>query len=530
MRRLKQAFPLLLLLLAAALVALPLLAIAASAVSGSWEVLRSLVHSVLPRYVMTTLILLIGSGAGCIFWGVACAGLLTWYNFYGRNFFCWALALPLAVPAYVTGFVYTQLTEHPWTVALSQQLGMTIAIRSLPALVLLFSFALFPYVFLLVRASLIRQSERMFEAGRMLGFSPVRNFRELALPIARPAIAAGGALAMLEVLNDFGTVHLFAQQTVSTAIYEVWWLYADTAAAAQLGIITLLFVLALLAGERAARGRRGYAQHPPSLLPPALPRLGGAKAVLAFVFCSTPLTLGFLVPLIFLLYQTFQDSLSLSKLGDYAAATVNSLTLAGSTALTTTLLGFAIVLLAPTPKKRRRTTRALLSIAASGYALPGTMLAMGALIVAFAANNIFRQGFLLNSLLLLASVYVARFLTIALSGAESSAVRITPSIIDAAKLMRLSPNAVIRTIHLPLVRADLLAVMLVVFIDAIKELSATFLLRPFDFDTLATQVFELMREEQISQAAPPALLITLFGTVAILLLANWAQEKTRFLR
>ncbi len=539
MRRAVQILPLCLLLLAAGLVALPLLAIATRAFGGSAQVLLSLSQSVLPRYITTTLVLLVGSGVGCLFWGVACAGLLTWYNFRGRNFFCWALALPLAMPAYITGFVYTQLAEHRWLVALSQNSGVAIDVRSLPTLVLLFSFALFPYVFLLVRASLLRQSERMFEAGRVLGFSPVKNFLKLALPAARPAIVAGCTLAMLEVLNDFGTVRLFALQTVSTAIYEVWWLYADAAAAAQLGVLTLLFVLALLAAERAARGRRGYAQHPPSLRPAVLPRLEGAKALSAFVFCLTPLTFGFFVPLAFLLYQnlqvlqTLQDSVSLSAIGDYAAAAANSLMLAGGTALATTLLGFSSVLLAPPPQKRNGATRVLFSIAASGYALPSTMLAMGALIVAFALNNLLQQSLLLNSLLLLAAVYVARFLTIALSGAESSAVRITQSLTDAAKLMRLKHHAVLRKIHLPLIRGDLLAVMLVVFIDGIKELSATFLLRPFDFDTLATQVFELMREEQIRQAAPPALLMTLLGTAAILLLANWAQEKsktTRFFR
>ena len=521
------------LLLAASLVALPLLGVVTRAFGGNAEVLFSLAQSVLPRYLTTTLILLVGCGAGCLFWGVACAGLLTWYNFRGRNFFCWALALPLAIPAYITGFVYTQLAEHPWLVALSQRSGITIDIRSLPALVLLFSFALFPYVFLLVRASLTRQSERMFEAGRVLGFSPVKNFCKLALPTARPAVVAGCTLAMLEVLNDFGTVHLFALQTISTAIYEVWWLYADAAAAAQLGIITLFFVLALLAAERAARGTRGYAQNPPSLQPAVLPRLEGGKAVIAFVFCLTPFAFGFLVPLVFLLYQTLQDSISVSRLGEYAEAAVHSLTLAGGTALATTMLGFATVLLAPPLKQRRRATRALFSIAAAGYALPGTMLAMGGLIVAYAMSNIWQQGFLLNSLLLLAAVYVARFLTIALSGAESAAVRITQSITDAAKLMRMNNSSVIRRIHMPLIRGDMLAVMLVVFIDGIKELSATFLLRPFDFDTLATQVFELIREEQIRQAAPPALLVTLLGTAAILLLANWAQEKnptTRFFR
>ena len=533
MRAALQTLPPFLLLLAASLVALPLLAITTTAFGGSAEVLFSLSQNVLPRYITTTLVLLVGSGVGCLFWGVSCAGLVTWYSFRGRNFFCWALALPLAIPAYITGFVYTQLAEHPWLIALSQQSGITIDIRSLPALVLLFSFALFPYVFLLVRASLTRQSERMFEAGRVLGFSPVKNFRKLALPVARPAVVAGCTLAMLEVLNDFGTVHLFALQTVSTAIYEVWWLYADAAAAAQLGVITLLFVLALLAAERATRGARGYAQPPPSQRPSVLPRLVGAKGALAFAFCLTPFAFGFLVPLGFLLYQTFQDSINLSRIGDYADATLNSLTLAGGTALATTLLGFATVLLAASPKKRSRTTRALFSIAAAGYALPGAMLAMGALIIAFALNRLFDQSFLLNSLLLLAAVYMARFLTIALSSAESAALRITQSIIDAAKLMRMNNNAVLRKIHLPLIRGDMLAVMLVVFIDGIKELSATFLLRPFDFDTLATQVFELMREEQIRQAAPPALLITLLGTAAILLLANWAQEKsptTRFFR
>ena len=535
-----KTLPTALLLVAVALVATPIMTIAITAASGSFEVIASLAHSVLPRYISTTIWILLGTGVGCLFWGVACAAIVTWYQFPARRIFCWALALPLAIPAYVTGFVYTQFAENPLVVALG------IEIRSGFGLVLLFSFALFPYVFLLTIASLNRQSQRIFEAGRMLGFSPRKNLLRIALPSARPAIAAGCTLAMLEALNDFGTVQMFALETISTAIYEVWWLYSDKAAAAQIALITLLFVIALLLGERATRRKQGYEQvgysqavyaQTTQQLENKIQRLKGGKAVIAFCFCLTPLAIGFIIPCLFLIYETIYSQIhdwsqAVRIWKSYTTSAANSLLVAGAAAIATTALGFAVVLLCRNTERKGEKisakNRALLMLAGSGYAMPGTMLAMGTLIFVLYLQKVMplKESLLLNSALMLVFVYMARFLTIALSGAESAATRLTSSITDAAKVIGMTHLKIIRRIHLPLLRGDLIAVALIVFIDGTKELSATFLLRSFDFDTLATQVYEFMREEQFAKAAPGALMITMLGIAAIILLASWAQKRS----
>ena len=534
-----KTLPTALLLVAVALVAIPIMTIAITAASGSFEVIASIAHSVLPRYISTTIWILLGTGVGCLFWGVACAAIVTWYQFPARRIFCWALALPLAIPAYVTGFVYTQFAENPLVGALG------IEIRSGVGLVLLFSFALFPYVFLLTIASLNRQSQRIFEAGRMLGFSPRKNLLRIALPSARPAIVAGCTLAMLEALNDFGTVQMFALETISTAIYEVWWLYSDKAAAAQIALITLLFVIALLLGERATRRKQGYEQagysqavytQTTQQLENKIQKLKGAKAVFAFCFCLTPLAIGFIIPCLFLIYETIYShihdwSQALSLWRSYASSAANSLLVAGSAAVATTALGFAVVLLCRNTERKgvkiSVKNRVLMMLAGSGYAMPGTMLAMGTLIFVLYLQKAMslKESLILNSALMLVFVYMARFLTIALSGAESAAIRLTSSITDAAKVIGMTHLKIIRRIHLPLLRGDLIAVALIVFIDGTKELSATFLLRSFDFDTLATQVYEFMREEQFAKAAPGALMITMLGIAAIILLASWAQKR-----
>ncbi len=534
-----KLLPTSLLLVAVALVAIPIMTIAITAASGSIEVIASISHSVLPRYISTTIWILLGTGAGCLFWGVACAGIVTWYQFPARRIFCWALALPLAIPAYVTGFVYTQFAENPVINALG------IEIRSEFGLILLFSFTLFPYVFLLTIASLTRQSQRTFEAGRMLGFSPRQNFLRIALPSARPAIAAGCTLAMLEALNDFGTVQIFALETISTAIYEVWWLYSDKAAAAQIALITLAFVLALLISEKATRRRQGYSQtgysqtgytQSTQQLEKNIPKLKGAKAAIAFCFCLTPLAIGFIIPCLFLLYETIYSQMNdwsqaVILWKSYATSAANSLLVAGSAAIATTALGFAVVLLCRNTERKGATispkNRALLTLAGSGYAMPGTMLAMGTLIFALYLQKLIplKESLILNGAVMLVFVYMARFLTIALSGAESACVRLTSSITDAAKVIGMTNLKIIKRIHLPMLRGDLMAIALIVFIDGTKELSATFLLRSFDFDTLATQVYEFMREEQFAKAAPGALIITMLGIAAIILLASWAQKR-----
>jgi len=452
----------------------------------------------------------------------------------------WALLLPLAMPGYLAAYAYTDLLEYSGPVQSLLRAGFGWQsrqdywfpeVRSLGGAALFLSLVLYPYVYLLTRAAFAEQSAGVMEAGRSLGRGPWRGFFTLSLPLARPAIVVGLSLALMEALNDFGAVDYFAVQTFTVGIYRVWLGMGSVAGAAQLAVLLLGVVLLLTGLERMARRQQRF-HHTTQRTRPA-PRfvLRGWLGLGAATAAALPVLLGFGVPAGLLAAYTLDVWRRSGSLGapGLAAALGNSLLLAGLAALVTVAAGVFLaygVRLRPWPLVRGVTRAASL-----GYAVPGLVLAVGVMIPAAGLDNAL-DGFLrdrygVSSGLLLSGTLAAltfacavRFLPLALGAAESGLARITPSMDNAARSLGLRPRQVLRRVHLPLLKGSVLAAALLVFVDTMKELPMTLVLRPFNFNTLATHVYELAAYEQFRQSAPAALGIVLAGLAPVLLLGR----------
>ncbi len=520
----------------ALIVASPIVAVFAMALAPDAGVWRHLVSTVLPEYLYNTLRLFFGVGIGVLIAGVGPAWLVSMCRFPGRNVFEWALLLPLAVPAYVIAFVYTDLLEYagPVQIALRDLFGWSSArdywfphIRSLDGAIAMMSLVFYPYVYLLTRAAFVSQSVCLLEASRILGRGPWRSFFTVALPMARPAIVAGLSLALMETLADFGTVEYFAVDTFTTGIYRVW-LDVNEPAAAQMAATLFVLVLALIWIER--RSRRHQRYHQTTTRYRQLPgyRLTGWWKWAAVAVCAAPIALGFGVPAL--------------VLGDYAWANLtrgldarfvedlwNSLMLAG-------LAGFvciaaAVFLAYGVRLNGGRLLAGLTRFASIGYAIPGSVLAVGAVpplarldhaIDAFmeATFGISTGLIFSGTVAALIFAYVVRFMALGNGAVDSALARVTPSMDGAARSLGEGPAGTLWRVHLPLIRGGVLAGATLVFVEVLKELPATILLRPFNFQTLATRAYEYASEERIAEAALPALTIVLAGIVPVIILSR----------
>lgn len=515
-------------LLTAALVALPILAVGSFVFAGgtgaTWA---HLVATVLTDYIVTTLWLCAGVGLGVTLLGVGAAWLVTRHEFAGRALFEWALVLPLAVPAYVMAYTYTDLLQYvgPVQTALREAFGWRRAdysfpeVRSTAGAVLMFSLVLYPYVYLMARTAFIERGGAMIEVARSLGLSPWQAFLRVSLPLARPAIAGGVALALMETLADFGTVSYFAVQTFTTGIYRAWFSLGDRVAAAQLAAVLLLFVVGVLALERGSRGGRRFADT--SLRRGANGRvvLGGGRAALALAACALPLVGGFLLPAGLLLRMALREGDA--QFGErFIRLAGNSVLLAGVTALLALSLALLIGYAART--ERGLTLRWAHRLAGLGYALPGSVIAVGVLIpvtrldhaLAAALQQVFgwQVGLVLTgSIAALVYACLVRYLTAAMQAVDAGLARITPAMDQAARSLGHTPAQTLRRVHLPLLRGPLLTAGLLVFIDVMKELPATLVMRPFNFDTLATQAYTLAADERLAEASTAALAIVAVG-------------------
>jgi iron(III) transport system permease protein len=485
----------------AAVVAAPILSVCAAVFAGGTEgTWRHLASTVLPEYVASTLWLCAGVGAGAAVVGVATAWLVTMHDFPGRRAFEWALVLPLAVPAYVMAYAYTDLLQFAGPVQgwLRAATGWGAGeywfpdVRSLPGAVAMFVLVLYPYVYLLARAAFLEHAGGMTEIGRSLGYGPWSSFFRISLPLARPAIAAGTALALMETLADYGTVAYFGVQTFTTGIYRAWFSLGDRVASAQLATALLAFVVLLLLLERASRGRARFHDTSGRLRAQAS-RLRGWRAAGAATACAAPLAVGFAIPAGALLWMALTD-------GDaqfgarFLRLARNSFTLAAVTAVLA--VGLAVLLAYAARSSRSPWPRSLNRLVSLGYAAPGSVIAVGVLIpvtrldrwlaAAIEASFGVQPGLLLTGgIAALVYAYLVRFLAVALQTVESSLARITPSMDDAARSLGCDPGTTLRRVHLPLLRGGLLTAGLLVFVDVMKELPATLVMRPFDFDTLA---------------------------------------------
>jgi iron(III) transport system permease protein len=521
----------------AAIVAAPIIAIAWIALFPSENIWPHLISTVLPRQILNTALLMLGNGLGVLIIGVSSAWLVTTCRFPGRPIFEWALLLPLAVPAYIVAFVYTDIFEFAgiFQTSLRTLFGWETAqdylfpnIRSLGGAIFVMSSVLYPYVYLLARATFQEQSVCMLEASRMLGRGPWRTFFTVALPLARPAIVVGLALALMETLADFGTVDFFAVNTLTVGVFNVWLNMGNAGGAAQISLVTLAFVIALLALERI--GRRGQRYHHTSTRYRPMPpfELRGLRAAVAFAVCALPIIAGFIIPALVLSRHAivhFEQSWTPA----FFVFARNSILLAGIAAAGAVTLA---VFLAYGRRVAGHTIFGALSrIAMLGYAVPGAVLAIGVIIplakfdnaVDLLARDLFgvSTGLLLSgTVFAVIFAYIVRFLAVAFGAVEASLTKIRPTMDMAARTLGSGPGETLRRVHLPLVRSSVLAAATIVFVDSMKELPATLILRPFNFDTLATHVFQFASDELLEQSALAALTIVLAGVVPVILLSR----------
>jgi iron(III) transport system permease protein len=524
------------------LVAMPVLSVGANLFAGgTGETWGHLAATVLPEYVVNSVWLCLGVALGVGSMGTTMAWLTAMHDFPGRRTLEWALLLPLAMPAYVLAYTYTDFLQFvgPVQTALREAFGWQKAdywfpdVRSLPGAVVMFSCVLYPYVYLVVRTAFLERAGTMNEAARILGLSPWRAFWRVSLPLARPAVATGIALALMETLADYGTVAYFAVPTFTTGIYRAWFSLGDRTAAAQLAACLLGFVFLLIALERFSRGRARY--HDAGTRRRAVRvRLAGWRGALAFAACIVPLLVGFLLPGGLLLKMAMGE-----REGEFATRffvlAQNSLTLAGISALLAAalalLLGYAGRQAERLGRLRRAVARLANRLVGLGYAVPGSVIAVGVLIpvtrLDHALGAFWQQlgganpGLILTGgIAALVYAYLARFLSIALQTVEAGITRITPSMDDAARSLGYSHGGILRHVHLPILRGSLLTAGLLVFVDVMKELPATLVMRPFNFETLATQTYTLAADERLAEASIAALAIVGVGLVPIILLAR----------
>ena len=527
----------------AAICIAPILAAALSALTGDLQTWRDILSTVLPRYARTTLILAVVVGVATAVLGSITAWLVTVYRFPGARWLEIGLALPLAFPAYVMAYAYTQLLDHPGPVQtlLREVTGWGARdywfpeIRSLGGAAMMLVIVLYPYVYLLARASFKQQSANAFLVARTLGEPPARAFLRVALPMARPAIAGGALLAVMETIADFGTVAFFNVQTFATGIYQAWFSLGDRAAAAQLSLVLLGSALLLAWLERASRGRARTAGRGPRFEAVARPRLTGLAGWMATLLCLLPVALGFVIPVIMLGVMAWDSGQSLLA-PRYLELMRNSVTLAGVAAVVTVAGAVLIGFRART--RPGRVSRRLLVAAGLGYAVPGGVIAVGLMVPMAAFDNALdafmretfgiRTGLLITgSIWLLVAAYVARFMAAALNAYDSGMATV-PAHYDAIgrSLGQPGPRLLTR-VHLPVARTSVLTALLIVFVDVMKELPATLILHPFDFQTLAVQAHRLASDERLAEAAVPSLVLVAFGLIPVLILCRTIGRESR---
>jgi len=529
----------------ALLVSIPILTVAVNLFIPAGEVWSHLASTVLPDYVKNSIWLMLGVGFGVFVLGVGTAWLVTMCRFPGSRWLNWLLILPMAVPAYLMAYTYTDFLAFTGPVQhlLRSVTGWEFGdywfpnIRSLGGAIVMMSFVFFPYVYLLTRAAFLEQSSSVLEASRSLGATPFQSFRKIALPLARPSIAAGMALALMETLNDFGTVDYFSVQTFTTGIYRTWFGLGERAAASQLAGFLMVFVLFLILLERWSRSNMKIEQRSTgSYKSLYIYELSGWKAWSATIFCSTPLLIGFIIPtsiLAEMMISNFDVAVD-SRFIQYSLNTITVALLAGLAALIVALILAYGVRLNP-----GFVTKAGTRIGAMGYAIPGSVIAVGILIpFGWVDNSIdgwLRSQFGISSGLLLSGTifalifaYVVRFLAVAFNTVEASLANITPQMDDAAEGLGYGYGKILRKIHMPIMSGSLFAAIMLVIVDVIKELPATLIVRPFNFDTLAVQVYRLASDERLAESSGAALAIILVGLVPVYILSKSISKSRNF--
>lgn len=515
------------------LVALPLLGLSASlfapGAGASWSHLG---ETGLPAYARTSVVLVLLVAMGTAVVGVGTAWLTAAYRFPGSRTLSWALVLPLAVPSYVIAYAYTDLLQFSGPVQswIRETWGLRAReywfpdIRSLGGAAAVFTWVLAPYVYLPVRAAFAEMPANLGEAARLAGVRPLRAFLKVELPLAWPALAAGLTLVIMETLADFGAVSYFAVDTLTAGIYKAWLGLGDRAAAAQLALVLLGVVALLVVVERTVRGARRFSARG-TTAPRRIRALHGWQAWAATTVCALPVVLGFLLPVAVLARLAWSDA-EVHAWSRFAAMVAASLQVSATAAAITVAIALGLVYAV-------RVTRSpwvsgVGRFASFGYAVPGAVLAIGILIPLARFDNAFatwaQSQFGMNPGLLLTGTvaalvyaYVVRFLAVGLNNVESGFARITPHMDEAARSLGCGPWSLLCRVHVPLLARSLAVAALLVFVDALKELPATLALRPFNFDTLATQAYNFAKDERLGEAALPSLVIVAVALLPVLL-------------
>ncbi len=535
-----RALPTLILLLLACVLALPVLALL-----GSWtqwnavsaDILRQMGATVLPEYLWVTGQLIVMVGIGVVAMGVPAALLVTVFDFPGRRSFEWLLLLPLAMPAYVTAYAYTDFLQfsgplQSWLRASFGLEGRLLPdVRSVGGAAWVFSFSLYPYVYLLARTALAERAPQLMEAARLLGAPLSRRLREVALPMARPAVAAGTALALMEVMADYGVSIYFGIQTFTIGIYKAWLSMDNRIAAAQLATVLLAVVVLLLWLEQRAQRRlrfAGSATARASSSDARPVRLHGARALLAWLLCLLPVLLGFALPVLFMLRPLSADW-SVLPWDRFLLWTWNSVRLGAMTAVLAVLAAwFLAYSLRRAPTLLRRWAVQIISL---GYAVPGAVIVVGLLLPVGWLQGRWPDsgvgGLVTATVLGLLWAYLVRFVSVALQSMQSGYARVPRSLDESARMLGASGIELAARVHWPLLRRAGFAAALLVFVDVMKELPATIVLRPFNTDTLAVVANQLARDERLGEAALPSLALVLVGLVPVIVLSRTLRAEKR---
>jgi iron(III) transport system permease protein len=528
------------LVLLAGILVLPVLAVLASwlpfgqtdALAG--PILREMATTVLPGYVWTTLWLSVLVALGAAIVGTGAAAAVTLFDFPGRRTFEWLLLLPLAMPAYVTAYAYTDFLQFsgPLQVGLRATFGLEgrllPEVRSLGGAVWVFIFSLYPYVYLLARTALGERAAHLMEAARLLGAPLPRRIRAVALPLARPAVAAGVALVLMETLADFGVASYFGIQTFTTGIYKAWLSMDNRLAAAQLATMLLVVVMALLHLEQRAQkrmrfagglGRAGSAEAQPLAL-------RGGRRLLAWAVCTVPVLMGFVAPVVFMLRPLAADW-SVLPWGRFIEWAWNSVRLGGITAALAVVVALSLAF--AVRRSADAVTRGVVQLVSLGYAVPGAVIVVGLLLpVGWLQAAVPQWG--VGALVTATAVgivwaYLVRFCAVALQSMQSGYARIPQSLDDSARMLGTGSAGLLARVHWPLLKRSTAAAALLVFVDVMKELPATMVLRPFNSDTLAVVAYQLARDERLGEAALPSLALVAVGLVPVILLSRTLRSR-----
>ena len=510
----------------------PILAVFAAASGDSGGLWHHLFETVLPRYVLNTLVLMLGVAVVTLIFGVSSAWIVVRYDFKGRNWLQWMLLLPAAVPAYLIAYTYTDFLEYagPFQVLLRELFEYQSArdywfpeIRSIPGAILVMGSVLYPYVYMMARIAFQITPASLYEVGRL---SRRSLFWAIAIPLSRPAIAAGLALVLMETISDFGTVDYFAIETLTLGIFNVWLGMNNLTAAAQISSVAFLFILALVILEMMARARRRFSDTTrySVSLPPL--RIGGSRALICWCICSFPIILGFFIPVAILLSFVL-EGVSLGFNTDVVIAARNSITIAAIVAIL--VIGFAAFLAFVGTYIGNATFRQFTAAASIGYAFPGTILAIGVVTVGGAVDDLISlvlsrlgglgyDGWLTSGWVLVIFACVIRFQAIGYGAIQAGLERLPENMMNANRMLGYGFWHGLREVVSPLIRLSLVAGALLVFVDVMKELPMTLLLRPFNFETLPTYVYQFAKDELLEEAALPALAIIAVGIIPVIIM------------